>query len=143
MKVQFATYKGKGKLFNRLIRFWTQSEFSHCEIVIDGFMYSSSIMDGGVRMKPFHDDENWELIDLPWASSESVLTYHRATFNHQYDFADLITRHILHIPTKGNSGQFCSEWCAAALGIPNARDYSPAALLDLVLFVNDKLNPVK
>ena len=49
MSVQLALYKGRGTLFNALIRWWTRSPYSHCELVINGTCYSSSIRDGGVR----------------------------------------------------------------------------------------------
>ena len=49
--VQLAMYKAKGDLFNGLIRWWTGSQYSHCELVVRGVCYSSTIRDGGVRAK--------------------------------------------------------------------------------------------
>jgi hypothetical protein len=44
-------YKAKGDFFNGLIRWWTGSQYSHCELIVRGVCYSSTIRDGGVRAK--------------------------------------------------------------------------------------------
>ena len=41
--VSLALYVGKGKIGNWVIRKWTGSQESHCELVVDGLAYSSSI----------------------------------------------------------------------------------------------------
>lgn len=79
--IYLAVYKGEGKLFNRLIRLWTRSRYSHCELVMpDGRWLSASAMDGGVRAKHIElDFEHWDLIPLPWANAkliESVFDRH-------------------------------------------------------------------
>ena len=51
MSVQLALYKAPGEWTNALIRWWTRSQYSHCELVIDGTCYSSSERDRGVRSK--------------------------------------------------------------------------------------------
>ena len=65
--------QGRGTLFNALIRWWTGSQYSHCELVINGTCCSSSIRDGGVRGKvmalPAH---SWDVIDLPWADEHAA-----------------------------------------------------------------------
>ena len=41
--IYLALYKGRGTLFNRLIRLWTRSKYSHCELVLsDGRWLSAS-----------------------------------------------------------------------------------------------------
>jgi hypothetical protein len=132
-------YKAKGDLFNGLIRRWTDSPYSHCELVVNGMCYSSSIRDGGVRCKEFVNSPNWDLFDLPWVDEYKVTKYYFDTFGTKYGWSDLINRHIFKLPISNGSGQFCSEWCADALQIPNARDYSPQTLYDLVKFINSKL----
>ena len=47
MSVQLALYKARGNWINRFIRWWTSSQYSHCELVINGTCYSSSVRDGG------------------------------------------------------------------------------------------------
>jgi hypothetical protein len=50
MSVQLALYKSHGNWVNRFIRWWTGSPYSHCELVINGTCYSSSVRDGGVNI---------------------------------------------------------------------------------------------
>ena len=82
MSVQLAIYKASGNWLNRLIRWWTGSQYSHCELVIRGTCYSSSIRDGGCsgRQTPLAlPAHSWDVIDLPGRTStprSSGLTWH-------------------------------------------------------------------
>lgn len=51
MKVQIAFYKAKGNWIDLATRIWTNSHYSHCEIVSNKDWYSSSPRDGGARIK--------------------------------------------------------------------------------------------
>ena len=95
--IYLAVYKGEGKLFNRLIRLWTRSRYSHCELVMpDGRWLSASAMDGGVRAKHIElDFEHWELIPLPWADAkliESVFARHEGK---GYDWLGILLAQFL------------------------------------------------
>lgn len=67
--MHLALYKGPptGYLIHTMshyaTRLWTWSKYSHAELVIDGMCYTSSIRDGGVRVK---------LIDLNSGRWDSV-----------------------------------------------------------------------
>jgi len=126
--MKLALYKGKGQVGNALIRWWTRSPYSHCEIVIGELSHSSSLMDGGVRAKQIEfNTDHWDFVELPWAEPHRVESLMRDTHGEPYGWLDLIWRQVLNRP--GNSrGWFCSEWCAAALGLPNPQQYSPATL---------------
>lgn len=64
--MQLALYKGKGLIGNALVRRWTRSPYSHCELVIGDYCYSSSLMDKGVRRKQIIlKPEHWMLVPLP------------------------------------------------------------------------------
>lgn len=132
MIVKLVAYKGKGGLFNALVRFWTRSPYSHCEVWLAGTCYSSSIADKGVRPKQIDiKNGSWGVYDIPWANPADVLAYYTRTQHHPYGFLDLVLRNVLRIPSRDGKGQFCSEWCANALGLPDARDHSPASLVRL------------
>jgi len=128
MSIQLALYKGRGTLFNALIRWWTKSPYSHCELVINGTCYSSSIRDGGVRGKvmalPAH---SWDVIDLPWADEYAAQQWFDAHAHDKYGFADLLLCQLLGMRRDGR-GVFCSEACAAALGLPDPTKYGPGEL---------------
>lgn len=130
---QLAMYKGKGRIGNALIRAWTRSIYSHCELVVDGVCYSSSLMDGGVRSKVIDlDSGNWDLIELPDHFDDLILAHFEATRGLSYGWLDLIRSQIFNSGANQPGADFCSEWCAAAMGLPNATIFSPATLGDLV-----------
>jgi hypothetical protein len=114
----------------KLIKWWTKSDYSHVEIFIGDYSYSSSIPDGGVRRKlrteiQKHPD-NWLVFPLqPWARSSRILEYFKETEGTGYGWIGLLLGQVLNIRIDGR-GDFCSEWFMKALGIvPNAQQYSP------------------
>lgn len=115
----------------KLVCWWTASPYSHCELVLaDGYAYSSSIRDGGVRRTLIDfTSSHWDLVQLPWADPTRVLEYYEQTRDDPYGWKDLLLRQVFN--KAGDSrGQFCSEWCAKALDVMNGQIYSPGALGD-------------
>lgn len=113
----------------RLICWWTNSPYSHCELVVGGTAHSSSIRDGGVRAKQIEFDEHWELMPLPWAHECNVISLYAETANEPYGWVDLILHQLFN--KRGDApGWFCSEWCAAALGLPEPTRFSPGDLAE-------------
>lgn len=137
--IYLAVYKGDGKLFNRLIRLWTRSRYSHCELVMpDGRWLSASAMDGGVRAKYIElDFEHWDLIPLPWANAkliESVFDRHEGK---GYDWLGILLAQFLPLGIDSKRRMFCSEFCAAALGLQRAAPrFSPVLLSEVVQRIN-------
>lgn len=135
--VALALYKGRGQIGNAGIRWWTSSEYSHCELVVDGWCYSSSMMDKGVRRKLINlKPDNWDLIELPWADSERVRDYFAQTDDDAYGWLGLIRSQLFNRGRAQRDAQFCSEWCANAMGLPNAPSYSPASMGRLAEYIN-------
>ena len=140
MSVSLALYKGKGNWVNSLIRWKTKSKYSHCEIVIDGWMYSSTVGDGGVRCKIASlPEDRWDIIQINFNNGESVLKHYSDTNGRPYGWLDLIKGQIFKTNPSDSKGDFCSEWCAAALGLPNPKQYSPKDLLEIVKWANKNL----
>lgn len=135
-----ALYKGPGVFpGSHLIRFWTKSPYSHCELVIGGECFSSSLMDGGVRQKQISlTSDKWDLIALPWANAADVLLYFAKTKGQRYDWWGLIGSQVFNRRSEAPGAAFCSEWCAAALGLPNPETYSPQTLGDQCIFLNSR-----
>lgn len=137
MTVQLALRKNDTRITAKAIQRWTNSIYSHCELVVGGVCYSSSAMDGGVRGKKINlDPEKWDVIDLPWVRGEGVVDYFVATDHHFYGWMGLVYSQVLNRNWSGEAHQFCSQWCAAAMGLPNPASYSPATLADIARFVN-------
>ena len=137
--VSLALYVGKGKIGNWAIRKWTGRQESHCELVVDGLAYSSSIQDKGVRAKYIEwNPSHWRFIPIPWASKEQVISHYEKTKDNKYAFFSLLTSQIFNRNVDDDGADFCSEWCSRALGLPNPNTYSPGTLADLVEFINSK-----
>lgn len=140
MTVILALRKNDDRITAKAIQWWTNSIYSHCELIIGDLCYSSSPMDGGVRAKTInmHPDK-WDLIALPWADADAVIRYFKETDHHKYGWAGLITSQLFNLNRTEPESQFCSQWCAAALGLPNPASYSPATLEALCGFIDSKM----
>lgn len=131
MTVKLALRKHDARIGSRLICWWSGSIYSHCELVVRGLCYSSSILDKGVRSKAINlDPDKWDLIDLPWADADAILGYFAATDSNSYGWFSLVFSQLFNRNRADSDSQFCSEWCAAALGLPNPSTYSPETLAD-------------
>ena len=136
--VSLALYVGKGKIGNWAIRKWTGRQESHCELVVDGLSYSSSIQDKGVRVKHIEwNHSHWRFIAIPWASKEQIISHYEKTKSNKYGWWDLITSQVFNRNQDDSESDFCSGWCAEALGVPNPNIYNPGTLADLVEFINN------
>lgn len=138
MAVALALYKGKGNWVNSLIRWRSQSIYSHCEIIVDGWMYSSTVKDHGVRCKlqTYLSEEDWDIIPIHFNNGESILHYYSQTKDNPYGWKDLFQAQIIGRTTANNHGDFCSEWCLAALGLPNAAGYRVGQVKEIVEWAN-------
>jgi len=137
--IQLALYKGKGTLFNRLIRLWTGSIYSHCEIVMpDGRWLSASAMDGGVRAKRIdYKPEHWDLIPVPWANAqliESVFDRHEGA---GYDWAGIFLSQLFSSGLHSENRMFCSEFCAVGFGFDGiGQRFNPLLIGETVRRIN-------
>jgi hypothetical protein len=153
--ITLAFYKGRGdglwfRFQDWAIRFATRSIYSHVEMISGraelgetSQCWSSSGRDGGVRManitlKPGH----WDLVEL--ADEPDELTdfiQERAFPKKKYDYIGIVLSQILSLGRHNPDKWFCSEICAAALGIPNAQRMSPQSLYDMVTWKHLALPP--
>ena len=137
MPVQIAMYKGRGLIGNAITRWWTGSQYSHVELVIDGICYSASFMDGGVRAKVINlSSGKWDLIPADWIDADRALEFFRKTKGAKYDWFGIFGAQMFNRRRHMQSRYFCSEWLSAAAGLPNAEIYSPYALMKLAMFFN-------
>lgn len=114
----------------RVVCWWTNSEFSHCELVIDGICHSSSIRDGGVRAKRINlaGRPHWQVLPLPGADAGRALAFFQRTKGEPYGWLDLVLHQVFRSPAGDQRGWFCSEWVAEALGMVAPRSFSPGDL---------------
>lgn len=117
------------KMFDWLVCAWTKSPYSHCELVIDGVCYSSSKRDGGVRAKEIDlKSGHWHVLEIGGDKS-AALKWFQGNSGARYDVAGLFG-FVLPFRTHNLNRWFCSEACAAALGIPEPWRYSPHDLFE-------------
>ncbi|WP_136635507.1 hypothetical protein [Pseudooceanicola onchidii] len=142
--ITLAFYKGRGDgIWQRLqdwgIRFATRSIYSHVELIAglaelgqEAVCLSSSGRDGGVRLARFVlNPDHWDLVALE-DEPEAVADFIRDRFGKRYDYRGILLSQIFALARHDPDKWFCSEICAAALGIPNAQRMSPQALYDVV-----------
>lgn len=144
---QIAFYKGTHSgvpgIYNRGVRWWTQSKYSHCELIFsDGMSASSSYMDGGVRFKRIdYDPANWDIITLPSHLEAKAREWFVAHDGNPYDLWGNV--HFVLSPVKHKSSAwFCSEAAAAALGFADAWRYDPALMYSVALSLSNTSDPL-
>ena len=145
MKIAF--YKGRTRLFDRAVQWWTRSPYSHCELVFytdplgHSECASSSFLDHGVRVKWIElDPAKWNLIDLPWADAEAARAKVHASVGRKYDLLGLLG--FVWPYRDDRSRLFCSEAVAAWLGLDDPWRLSPGGLAAVVRSMATRPAPV-
>jgi hypothetical protein len=131
MKARLAFYKGKGTIVDKAIRWWTGSNYSHVELVINGLWYSTSPRDLCVRCKNIiPDSDHWDFVEVN--ISRGFPHFFRTTKGHKYDWLGIFFSQFFAFNIEDKKRWFCSEWCAKALGVKNSNLYSPEGLYRLI-----------
>lgn len=131
MKVAF--YRGRKRLFNRLTSFWLRGPYSHVELVLgydqagQAICASSSMMDGGVRVKHMTlNPDHWDVVAVS-GSADAAWSWLRKHYGFGYDYLGLlgfIARAIGHNPSRF----VCSEAVAEMLGMVDGWRFDPCSL---------------
>lgn len=150
MSVTLAFYKGHGnsafqRLQERVIRGVTRGIYSHVELIAGNAQLdmpadclSASARDGGVREKRILlKRESWDLI-LVQLEPDAPCQFIRGQLGARYDYAGLVLSQVLALGRHNSKKWFCSEICAAALGLPNPQQVSPQFLFDVVMWRNGR-----
>lgn len=129
MKIAF--YKGRKRIFNRLVSWWTRGPYSHCELVLDdGLSVSASFMDGGMRYKRIEfNPDHWDFIEI---GAETPVIRERITKlltpkPRKYDIlglAGFVFRRISDDKDK----MFCSESTLFMIGVYDPWRFDPNTL---------------
>jgi hypothetical protein len=75
--------------------------------------------------------DHWDVIELPWADPAAVLEHFDHTDPDRYGWPSLIMSQVFNRNRQVQHAAFCSEWCAAALGLPSPASYSPHTIGEL------------
>jgi hypothetical protein len=143
MKIAF--YKGRTRLFNRFVCWWTRGPYSHCEAVFDGIRGldgpllcgSASFMDGGVRLKVMElKPEHWDILEVPALDGLRALDWfnaHSRTMSKPAAKYDLIGLLSTSVPVPERPGRFfCNEAVGASVGLAEPWRYTPNSFAHLV-----------
>ncbi len=135
--IYLASYRGSGRVSDRVIKLVTRSNFSHCELIApDGLAWSSSGRDGGVRVKKISwQMGHWDFVGIPWAPADTFERLERL-IGCRYDFAGLVLSQLLNIRRHDPQKWFCSEFCGYGLGLSRPHELSPGALRSRVMDMN-------
>jgi hypothetical protein len=122
VKVAFyKAFKNPNSHFDdKLIAWWTKWEYSHTELIVDGYMYSTSPRDKGVRVKKHKFDKNvWDYVEINNIETSKIIEFFKMTEGQPYDWFGIFG---FIIPIKDITNQwFCSEWVSNALKIAGCR----------------------
>ena len=144
MTVTLAFYKGRGKtaaerILDSAIRLATRGVYSHVELIPGDAVFgrkqpclSSSGRDGGVRERSMVlQPENWDLVTLP-VEADGPCGFIRNHIGARYDYTGILFSQVLGFGRHSANRWFCSEICAAALGLRDPQRVSPQLLFDIV-----------
>lgn len=123
MKAKIAFYKvSKGNWIDKLIGWWTKSEYSHSELVIDQWWYSISPRDVKLRRKNIQPNpEHWDYVDVEIDELWFKVLYKKYE-GCGYDWLGIALTEWLPLNVEHPKKFYCSEWCAKVIG------YSPAQM---------------
>lgn len=134
-KICVASYKGTGKLFNKVVRCLDRTLYSHTElglIHVKGDIWrcaSASFMDGGVRTKLIElTPDKWDVLEFKVSENGfiAIADFLNATAGAKYDTLGMLGAGFM-IPKENKNKWFCNEWVGAALGIKEPHRFRPAS----------------
>lgn len=128
-----AFYKGRARIGNRIIADLTGGPYSHVEVILetgkDGWALclSSSMMDGGVRVKLINvDSANWDIVTVRTSiTTGDAWQWFHAHSNAKYDYAGAL-RYRLPLLKQNPMKKYCSEVVCEILQMD--RSYHPNGL---------------
>lgn len=128
--VKLIFYKGRGNLFDWLVRLWTMSKYSHVELWHDGYSYTASAKHNVVQrfVMANVDSKLWDTVEVN-ADPKEVLNFFENTMGARYDWTGIFLHEMVPIKQHSKSKWYCSEWCAAAIGVTYPQ-MSPQQLYD-------------
>lgn len=141
VKVAFYRPQNTGRILDKIICWWTRGPYSHCEIAVDErpdgslYLYTSQILEKGVvgrwrYLKPL----DWDIIEID-VPAEKVKEWFDKRIGSKYDLFGLLGFVWRRGSRERGNKYFCSEACAASIGIPEAWRYDPNTLKCIVEYI--------
>ncbi len=105
----------------RLIRWYTKSNYSHCEIILNDYWISSSPEYGGTKvqkLRPLKDSWDYLTLTLDPFEIENAIDFAFSQENTKYDYWGILINQIFKLNRNSynrNNKWFCSEICLTLL----------------------------
>jgi hypothetical protein len=121
MFVAFKHALDKPDLANTMITFWTDSDWVHCEMLLEfpRSLAVSSRPANGVTAKTWEgvlaDPDIWELYQVPINSPAGLWDFLVGEMGKPYNWTGLIAGHVVGVTKINPDGWFCSELTYSAL----------------------------
>lgn len=137
MTLHAAFYKGRlagpRGAFNAVTCWWLRGPYSHCEWVFsDGLCGSSSLVDGGVRLKHIElDPAKWDVwsVDVDEALARSWFAAH---LGQPYDVLG-VAGHAARVLGHDKRRWYCAEAMAESAGYVDPWRFDPCSLASVLL----------
>lgn len=117
--MKFAFLKHDTSIVGTLIKWWTKSNYSHCEILFDdGLMFSAHPKEGtSYRTLGFKEQRDYEFLDLPTTLEEDIKIkcFCESELGCKYDWKGIWFSQIIRMSRSHKDQWFCSEVCTAAV----------------------------
>jgi hypothetical protein len=121
-KIKIAFYRGRysKNIVSKLIAWFTFSMYSHVEIIIDEFSYSSRTSTKGVSKQIVDyavEPELWDIftVEVSEETVREIIQFFNSTDRSKYDWIGIFFYHLLPIEIEDPKKWYCSEWVARAL----------------------------
>lgn len=109
-------------LNNLLIRLWTGSPWTHCELFFESrgnVAISATTEQDGVIMRTYEQvvtqPQYWEFYRVPVNDENEVIDYLLSQINSEFNFGGIALSQVLNRPSMLTGRWFCSELCYSAL----------------------------
>ncbi len=135
-KIRVAFFKGGDNWFHRVVRWWTNSQYSHAELVMPTgeWISISPFLAKQVESRPGPDSPicQWDFIDIEVSDKkiESLEKFYELTKGQKYDWIGMIASQILPFHIKARGRWYCSEWIVYALRISGILKWDKARIYD-------------
>jgi hypothetical protein len=138
MLATIAFYKGNESITDTLIKLWTRSHYSHCELYFEGAWVTSHPQYGVVSTKKelIYDHANWDYLSFNVNYYTPVFDkYLKDQLGCEYDWKGIVFSQFIPLGVNSDTRWFCSEIVTKLLQI---------LLVDVTLDLQpNKVSPAK
>lgn len=130
-------YKKKDGFLDKIICWWTRSEFSHVEFLLQdnqngtAVVASSSPLDGGVRIRTIQYNESDWVFVRTHGDYEKIKTWFEENKGRKYDWAGALG--FAGPFSEDKEKWFCSEVIAYLLGLEEPWRFNPGSLYAVLI----------